>query len=212
MIHRKLNTKPIALAAVLATVASTTALAAEKPEAPKDETVRALTRLFESEEAKERRAAKAAQATKERREKEGPVGEAKLLPSGEALAPSDAPPEVKRAIAAANEIRTAPYLYGGGHASFESSGYDCSGAISYALHGGGFLDSPLSSSSDLIGSWGESGEGEWITTYGHGGHAYIVIAGLRFDTSGTDSSGPRWHESLTSEAGGSYVASHPKGF
>ena len=142
----------------------------------------------------------------------GPIGEAKLLPSGEAVAPKDAPPEVKKAIAAANEINETPYVYGGGHASFESSGYDCSGAVSYALHGGGFLDSPLSSSSDLMGSWGESGEGEWITTYGNSGHAYVVIAGLRFDTAGTGSSGPRWHESLASDAGGTYVASHPKGF
>ena len=83
-----------------------------------------------------------------------------------------------------------PYVWGGGHGSFESSGYDCSGAVSYALNGGGFLSSPLDSTGFTY--WGESGAGNWITVYANSGHVYAVIAGLRWDTSGTDGSGPSW--------------------
>ena len=111
-----------------------------------------------------------------------PHGKATLLPNGLAIAPTDAPPEVKAIIEAGNRIATKPYVYGGGHnARFSGRGYDCSGSVSYALHGGGLLDSPLDSSSFM--KWGESGEGDWITIYTNPGHAYMVVAGLRFDTS-----------------------------
>jgi hypothetical protein len=111
-----------------------------------------------------------------------PHGKATLLPNGLAIAPTDAPPEVKAIIEAGNKIATKPYVYGGGHnAKFSGRGYDCSGSVSYALHGGGLLDAPLDSSSFM--KWGESGEGDWITIYTNPGHAYMVVAGLRFDTS-----------------------------
>lgn len=134
-------------------------------------------------------------------------GERAVLVDGQAIAPAGAPEPVKAAIAAANSIAHTPYIWGGGHGSFESSGYDCSGAVSYALHGAGLLSSPLDSTG--LTFWGEPGEGGWITVYGHGGHAYIVIAGLRFDTSGTGGSGPRWHEDMRSPAG--FIPRHPAG-
>ena len=94
-------------------------------------------------------------------------------------------------IAAANKIRNKPYKYGGGHTTnFKDTGYDCSGAVSYALHGGGLLDTPLDSGS--LGKWGKKKKGQWITVYGAPSHAYMVVAGLRFDTSMTRGDGPSW--------------------
>ncbi len=126
---------------------------------------------------------------------------------GLAAAPSGAPQAVKDAIAAANAIVGMPYLWGGGHGSFESSGYDCSGAISYALNGGGLLTSPLDSTG--FTTWGEPGEGNWITVYGNSGHAYVVIAGLRWDTSDTGGTGPKWHSDLRDNV--AFIARHPSG-
>jgi peptidoglycan hydrolase CwlO-like protein len=130
---------------------------------------------------------------------------ATLNSDGTATAPADAPQAVKDAIAAANAITNAPYLYGGGHGSFESSGYDCSGSVSYALHGGGLLSAPLDSTGFM--TWGDSGSGNWITVYSNPGHAYAVIAGLRFDTSGAP---PRWQTEPRDPTG--YVATHPPGY
>jgi cell wall-associated NlpC family hydrolase len=124
-----------------------------------------------------------------------------------AVAPAGAPAEVVDAIEAANRITRKPYRYGGGHGRFRDSGYDCSGAVSYALHGAGLLGRPRDSSGLM--SWGRRGRGEWITVYAHGGHAYMVIAGLRFDTSGRGESGPRWRPERRSARG--YVARHPAG-
>jgi cell wall-associated NlpC family hydrolase len=124
-----------------------------------------------------------------------------------AVAPASAPQEVKDAIAAANRITDKPYRYGGGHGDFEDSGYDCSGAVSYALHGAGLLDQPLDSSGFM--RWGQAGKGEWITVYAHGSHAYVVIAGLRFDTSGSGEKGPRWRKDPRSGSG--YTVRHPEG-
>ena len=113
-------------------------------------------------------------------------------PNGLAAAPASAPPAVKAAIAAANSISTTPYVWGGGHGSFYSYGYDCSGAVSFALYGAGLLDTPLTSGS--LESYGEPGPGKWITIYASATHAYAVIAGLRWDTVGDASgTGPRWH-------------------
>jgi peptidoglycan hydrolase CwlO-like protein len=133
---------------------------------------------------------------------------ATLAADGSAVAPADAPEAVKGAIAAANSIKDAPYAWGGGHGSFESSGYDCSGSVSFALHGGGLLSTPLDSGGFM--SYGDPGPGNWITVYANSGHAYAVIAGLRWDTSGdSGSSGPSWYTSMRSSAG--YVARHPPG-
>ncbi len=138
-----------------------------------------------------------------------PKGHAQLAPNGQAIPPANAPPAVKSAIAAANSIATKPYVWGGGHGSFEASGYDCSGAVSFALHGGGWLSSPLDSTG--LTTWGEPGSGPWVTVYANSGHTYAVIAGLRWDTSGdTSGTGPRWHADMRSSAG--YVARHPAGY
>jgi hypothetical protein len=111
-----------------------------------------------------------------------PHGKAIMLPNGQAIAPTDAPPEVKAMIDAGNKIATLPYIYGGGHnATFSGHGYDCSGSVSYALHGGGLLTSPLDSSSFM--KWGDPGPGSWVTIYTNPGHAFMVVAGLRYDTS-----------------------------
>ena len=140
----------------------------------------------------------------------GPPGKAMLV-NGRAIPPVNAPPAVKQVIAAANKIRTKPYIYGGGHARFWDTGYDCSGSVSFALHGGGFLTSPLPSGP--METWGSAGRGRWITVYANAGHAYAVIAGLRWDTAGdTAGTGPRWHKSLSAAASGPFVARHPAGY
>jgi peptidoglycan hydrolase CwlO-like protein len=136
-----------------------------------------------------------------------PGQEAELITESEASAPSSAPPAVQEVVAAANAIATTPYIWGGGHGSFESSGYDCSGAVSYALHGGGFLESPLDSTG--LSTWGEPGPGQWITVYANAGHAWMVVAGISFDTSG--GAGPRWHDPWASSPEG-FVARHPAGY
>jgi septal ring factor EnvC (AmiA/AmiB activator) len=135
-----------------------------------------------------------------------PGQEAGLISESEASAPASAPQAVKEVIAAANAIATTPYVWGGGHGSFESSGYDCSGAVSYALHGGGLLESPLDSTG--LTTWGEPGPGRWITVYGNSGHAWMVVAGLAFDTSG--GAGPRWHNPWPNSPEG-FIARHPTG-
>jgi membrane-bound lytic murein transglycosylase B len=135
--------------------------------------------------------------------------EAVIQPNGLAAAPASAPPAVKAAIAAANSIATTPYVWGGGHASFYSYGYDCSGAVSFALYGGGLLDTPLTSGS--LESYGEPGPGKWITIYANATHTYMVIAGLRWDTVGDASgTGPRWHAEPPYPEG--FVVRHPAGY
>ncbi len=128
---------------------------------------------------------------------------------GEAIAPTSAPVAVKRIIAAANQIHDKPYRYGGGHASWVDSGYDCSGSLSYALRGAGLVSSPLNSSGFL--TWGSAGEGEWVTVYTNPGHAYMMVAGLRFDTGGARATGTRWGTTPRSPVGGTFTARHPKG-
>ncbi len=137
-----------------------------------------------------------------------PGSDATMAPDGlHAVAPSDAPQQVQEAIAAANKIVGKPYKYGGGHGQWDDSGYDCSGTVSYALHGAGLLERPMSSGD--FASWGASGPGSWITVYYNGGHAYAVIAGLRLDTSGTGGKGPRWHTDMRSSSG--YSVAHWRG-
>src|ERR1035437_2485721 len=114
---------------------------------------------------------------------------------------------VARVIAAGDEIATRPYVWGGGHGSFQSEGYDCSGSVSYALHGGGLLSSPEDSSA--LESYGEAGPGRDITIYANSEHAFMVIDGKRFDTVAQAETGSRWSSSMTSTAG--FVARHPAG-
>jgi cell wall-associated NlpC family hydrolase len=125
-----------------------------------------------------------------------------------AIAPAGAPAEVERAISAANAIVGRPYVWGGGHGSWNDDGYDCSGAVSYALGGAGLLGAPVDSSALM--KWGEPGPGKWITVYANPGHTYAVIAGLRWDTAGEQrGTGPKWHAESPYPAG--YVARHPPG-
>ena len=114
---------------------------------------------------------------------------------------------VARVIAAGDEIATRPYVYGGGHGSFQSTGYDCSGSVSYALHGGGLLSAPEDSSE--LESYGEAGPGKYITIYANAGHAFMVIDGKRFDTIAQQETGTRWSDSVGATS--SYVARHPDG-
>jgi len=137
----------------------------------------------------------------------GPVNRAALV-GGKAIAPLDAPAAVKKAIQAANRIRTKPYVWGGGHGRWWDRGYDCSGSVSFALRGAGLLNVPMVSGS--LARWGEAGPGRWITIYANAGHVYAEIAGLRWDTSGTSGSGPRWHDEERSGAG--FVVRHPPGY
>ncbi|HET9119818.1 MAG TPA: hypothetical protein VFN72_04740 [Solirubrobacterales bacterium] len=144
----------------------------------------------------------------------GPPGRAKIRKDGTAVAPADAPPQNQTAIAAANAIHTFPYVWGGGHRSFTASGYDCSGAVSYVLHAAGLLASPMTSGG-LASSWGLPGKGRWITVYGNASHAYMVIAGKRFDTSSggdrwNQGSGPRWRKKKRAMAG--FTAKYYPGF
>ena len=135
-----------------------------------------------------------------------PGQEAEVISESEASAPASAPQAVKDVISAGNAIATTPYIWGGGHGSFESSGYDCSGAVSYALHGGGLLESPLDSTG--LETWGEPGPGRWITVYANSGHAWMVVAGIAFDTVGGP--GPRWHDPWVDSPEG-FIARHPAG-
>ncbi len=143
----------------------------------------------------------------------GPLvsGKAARLRFGRAAAPKNAPLTVKRAIWAANQLRSKPYRYGGGHKSFDDRGYDCSGTISYALGAAGLVSSPLSSKE--FRSYGERGPGKWITIYAREGHTFAVIAGLRLDTTPFDRYtgkwAPRWQAIYRPPRG--FDARHPIG-
>jgi cell wall-associated NlpC family hydrolase len=139
------------------------------------------------------------------------AGKRAVLRGGIAYAPERAPENVKNAIWAANTLRRKPYVWGGGHGSFHDNGYDCSGSVSYALHGAGLLTAPLPSN-DLM-RYGERGRGRWITIYSRRGHTFAVIAGLRFDTTDLGRGGdvgPRWYADGRDTRG--FVARHPAGF
>jgi len=132
--------------------------------------------------------------------------------NGVAYAPDQAPDAVKQAIWAANQIVGLPYRLGGGHKlGFTDHAYDCSGTVSFAMHGAGLLATPRDSSSFM--RYGVAGKGQWITVYTNPSHAFAVIAGLRLDTSAagdpSGASGPRWRPNLRSTRG--YRARHPLG-
>jgi hypothetical protein len=134
----------------------------------------------------------------------------RLLPDGEAVAPPTAPPTVQAMIEAANRIRHLPYIWGGGHRSWASRGYDCSGSVSYVMHAAGRLESPLDSTGFM--RWGAPGPGSWVQIYANREHVFAVIAGLRWDTSMPtegDGSGPGWSEQMRSTQG--FRLRHPTG-
>jgi len=138
-----------------------------------------------------------------------PTAEIAMAPDGRtAVAPAGAPEEVVEAVEAANRITRKPYKWGGGHGRWRDSGYDCSGTVSYVLYHAGLLKQSRDSSGFM--SYGDRGKGDWITVYAHGGHAYMVIAGLRFDTSARKQEGSRWSSESRSSKG--YTARHPEGF
>jgi len=143
----------------------------------------------------------------------GPVvsGKTARLRFGRAGAPKNAPLAVKRAIWAANQLRSKPYRYGGGHKSFDDRGYDCSGTVSYALAAAGLIGSPMSSTE--FRGYGERGAGKWITIYAREGHTFAVIAGLRLDTTPYDHYtgkwAPRWQTIYRPPNG--FDARHPVG-
>ncbi len=125
---------------------------------------------------------------------------ATLAPGGLASAPAGAPRAVALVVAAGNAIARFPYVYGGGHRSFVDSAYDCSGSVSYALAAGGMLDAP--EASGALARWGAPGPGRWISVYANGGHVFMVVGGLRFDTSGRDGAyGSRWQAASRGTAG-----------
>ena len=132
---------------------------------------------------------------------------AKVLSDGTAAAPASAPPEVKAIIASGNEIAKLPYKWGGGHGGWADSGYDCSGSTTYALRTtfrkGRY---PTFGYSD----WQLPGAGTWVTTYASSYHVYLVVAGLRFDTSGLHENGSRW--TSTPRSGDGFTPRHPAGF
>jgi peptidoglycan hydrolase-like protein with peptidoglycan-binding domain len=146
-----------------------------------------------------------------------PTGTTRINPDGTATAPSAAPTAVQRMVAAANQIIDKPYASGGGHGSWNDSAYDCSGAVSYVLHGAGMLSSPEDSTG--LESYGQPGAGHWVTIYADAAHTWIVIAGRAFDTANyggpniPSGSGPRWRSNPTGNLadGGGYVIRHPDG-
>lgn len=134
------------------------------------------------------------------------------LVGSRAIAPPSAPPAVQAMIKAANAIRHRPYVWGGGHQSWNSRGYDCSGSVSYVLHAAGLLDSPLDSRGFM--RYGEPGAGQWLKIYASNGHVFMVIAGLRWDTAGVtdgDKSGPGWSPIVPTSTPRGYKERHPIG-
>jgi hypothetical protein len=134
----------------------------------------------------------------------GPTNTATILPGGKANIPAGAPYAVARAIQAANRIHRKTYIWGGGHRSFKAKGYDCSGAVSYVLHAAGVLGFPLVSGQ--LAFWGVPGPGTWITVYANKVHTYMMIAGLRYDTSPRGETvdqgrGPRWRYTVRTGSG-----------
>jgi hypothetical protein len=135
-------------------------------------------------------------------------GRTAVVHHGQAIAPANAPLEVKRAIAAANRIAGMRYKWGGGHAVLDDNGYDCSGATSYVLRNAGLMRGQMPSRGFF--NYGEPGKGEWITVYVRDGHVFLTIAGLRFDTMGRyGNDGPKW--STDSRSGRGHVMRHPAG-
>jgi peptidoglycan hydrolase-like protein with peptidoglycan-binding domain len=133
---------------------------------------------------------------------------ATINPDGTATPPPGAPQAIVDLFAAANKIATLPYRYGGGHQSWDDTAYDCSGSVGYALHGAGLLDHTVDST--MLETYGDAGPGQWITIYANADHTFMVVAGIRFDTSGQKTAGTRWQPAQRSTDG--FVVRHPTGF
>lgn len=146
-----------------------------------------------------------------------PTGKSRINPDGTATAPAGSPAVVTAVVAAANKIIDRPYIWAGGHARWNDAGYDCSGAVSFALHGGGLLSSPEDSTG--FETFGSPGPGRWITIYADSSHAFMSVAGRAFDTANfggpniPSGSGPRWRTNPTGNLadGGNYIVRHPAG-
>ena len=132
---------------------------------------------------------------------------AEVLKNGVALPPLESPPQVRAIFEAGNTIARSPYKWGGGHGKWRDKGYDCSGSVSYALAAAGLLDRPLASGPLM--KWGKPGKGKWITIYTNPGHVFMIVAGVRFDTTARGVTGSRWINDSRSTSG--YVARHPQG-
>jgi cell wall-associated NlpC family hydrolase len=135
-----------------------------------------------------------------------PGAKGRVTGDGFALPPESAPASVKAVIAAGNKIAKTPYKWGGGHGTWKDTGYDCSGSVSYALHAGNLLDNTLVSGD--FARWGARGRGAWISVYANAGHVYMVVAGLRFDTSARSQTGSRWTTQMRPSSG--YTVTHPE--
>ncbi len=140
------------------------------------------------------------------------VDRATVDPSGRATIPATAPRKLVALMRGANEVARKPYVYGGGHGRnpreiWTDSAYDCSGSISYALAAAGFIEGPMASGPMM--TWGKPGPGKWVSIYANEGHAFMVVAGLRFDTSGRQRTGSRWQPAPRSTAG--FTVRHPPG-
>lgn len=137
---------------------------------------------------------------------------AMLRTDGRAAVPRGAPVRVRDLIRAANEIVGKPYKWGGGHARLRDKGYDCSGAVSYALVRTGLLRSPLVSG--RLAKAYAAGEGRWVTIYATKRHVYMEVAGLRLDTSWfgdlRSSKGVRWRPAVGRRNG--FHVRHPVGY
>jgi hypothetical protein len=135
------------------------------------------------------------------------VGGIAVNTGGMVQPPAGAPAAIGQVIAAGNAIATIPYIYGGGHASFQANGYDCSGSVSYALAAAGLVSSPMVSGD--FESWGAPGPGRWITVYANADHVWMEVAGWRFDTVALAENGTRWSQSGGEFSG--FVVRHPPG-
>lgn len=137
-----------------------------------------------------------------------PAGDtAGMTDQGLAVSPLGAPPVVQAVIAAGNQIARLPYRYGGGHATWIDTAYDCSASISFAFAAAGMISAPMVSGE--LARWGEPGPGRWITIYANGGHAFMEVAGVRFDTSGLRATGSRWQTAARGTGG--FTVRHPPG-
>jgi hypothetical protein len=137
----------------------------------------------------------------------GPARRLRMSKHGRAVVPAGAPTAIRRLIRAGNRIAQKPYVWGGGHGSWVAPGYDCSGSVGYVLHAAGVLDTAVTSGA--LAAYGKSGRGKWVTIYANGGHTYMVVAGLRFDTTAFKQTGSRWTPDTRDHGG--YTDRHPAG-
>jgi cell wall-associated NlpC family hydrolase len=141
------------------------------------------------------------------------VDQAAIDSNGFAIVPDTAPRKLVALMHAANDVAHKPYVYGGGHGRvageiWTDSAYDCSGSVSYALAAAGYLDGP--ETSGTLMSFGKPGPGKWVTIYANAGHTFMVVAGLRFDTSGRQNTGTRWQPADARSYAG-FTVRHPVG-